>query len=76
MLKTKDRPAKAAEALRPYVRRAVEDPEHDLLAVPQGMRFSMRVAGPRSDGTRYVAKRLSRPQFAQYPAISPGISRL
>ena len=34
MLKTKDRPAKAAEALRPYVRRAVEDPElrDDLVA--------------------------------------------
>ena len=46
------------------------------LAVAHGMRFSIRVAGPRSAGTRYVLKRLSRPQFAQYPAISPGISRL
>jgi hypothetical protein len=34
MLKTKDRPAKAAEALRPYVRRAIDDPElrEDLVA--------------------------------------------
>ena len=34
MLGTKDRPAKAADALRPYVKRAVEDPElrDDLLA--------------------------------------------
>ena len=35
------------------------------LAVPHGMRFSMRVAAPRSAGTRYVLKRLSRPQLAQ-----------
>lgn len=34
MTKTKDRPAKAAEALRPYVKRAMDDPElrEDLLA--------------------------------------------
>jgi hypothetical protein len=34
MTRTKDKPAKAAEALRPYVKRAMEDPElrDDLLA--------------------------------------------
>jgi soluble cytochrome b562 len=34
MAKTKDKPAQAAEALRPYVKRAMEDPElrEDLLA--------------------------------------------
>jgi hypothetical protein len=33
-MKTKDKPAQAAEALRPYVKRAMEDPElrEDLLA--------------------------------------------
>jgi soluble cytochrome b562 len=33
-LKTKDKPAKAAEALRPYVKRAIDDPElrEDLVA--------------------------------------------
>ncbi len=46
------------------------------LAVPHGTRFSMRVEDPRSAGTRYVLKRLSRPQFAQYPAINPGTRRL
>jgi hypothetical protein len=33
-MKTKDKPAQAVDALRPYVKRAVEDPElrEDLLA--------------------------------------------
>ncbi len=44
--------------------------------MPSGLRHSMRVAWPRSPGMRYVLKRLSSPQLAQYPAIRPGRRRL
>ena len=63
-MKTKDRPAQAAEALRPYVKRAMEDPElrEDLLAAFVAARGLYNQVSNRS-GVKGKAEKISERDF-------------
>jgi hypothetical protein len=63
-MKTKDRPTQAAEALRPYVKRAMEDPElrEDLLAAFVAARGLYSQIANRS-GVKGKADKISDKQF-------------
>jgi hypothetical protein len=64
MAKTKDKPALAAEALRPYVKRAVEDPElrEDLLAAFVAAR-SLYGQLSKGEGVKGKAEKVSEKDF-------------
>ena len=63
-MKTKDRPVQAAEALRPYVKRAMEDPElrEDLLAAFVAARGLYNQVSHRS-GVKGKAEKISERDF-------------
>ena len=63
-MKTKDKPAQAAEALRPYVKRAMEDPElrEDLLAAFVAARGLYNQVSNRS-GVKGKAEKISERDF-------------
>ena len=63
-MKTKDRPVQAAEALRPYVKRAMEDPElrEDLLAAFVAARGLYNQVSNRS-GMKGKAEKISDRDF-------------
>jgi hypothetical protein len=63
-MKTKDRPAKAADALRPYVKRAMEDPElrEDLVAAFVAARDLYGQIANRS-GVKGKAEKISDKEF-------------
>ena len=63
-MKTKDKPVQAAEALRPYVKRAMEDPElrEDLLAAFVAARGLYNQVSNRS-GVRGKAEKISERDF-------------
>jgi soluble cytochrome b562 len=63
-MKTKDKPAQAAEALRPYVKRAMEDPElrEDLLAAFVAARGLYNQVSHRS-GVKGKAEKISERDF-------------
>jgi soluble cytochrome b562 len=63
-MKTKDKPAQAAEALRPYVKRAMEDPElrEDLLAAFVAARSLYNQVSNRS-GVKGKADKISERDF-------------
>jgi soluble cytochrome b562 len=63
-MKTKDRPVQAAEALRPYVKRAMEDPElrEDLLAAFVAARSLYNQVSHRS-GVKGKADKISERDF-------------
>jgi soluble cytochrome b562 len=63
-MKTKDKPAQAAEALRPYVKRAMEDPElrEDLLAAFVAARGLYGQIANRS-GVKGKAEKISEQDF-------------
>jgi hypothetical protein len=63
-MKTKDRPAQATEALRPYVKRAMEDPElrEDLLAAFVAARGLYNQVSNRS-GVKGKAEKISERDF-------------
>ena len=64
MSKTKEKPAQAAEALRPYVKRAMEDPElrEDLLAAFTAARGLYTQVANRS-GVKGKAEKISDKDF-------------
>jgi hypothetical protein len=64
MAKTKDKPTLAAEALRPYVKRAMEDPElrEDLLAAFVAAR-SLYSQIAKGDGVKGKAEKVSEKDF-------------
>jgi hypothetical protein len=66
MSKTKDKPTAAVEALRPYVKRAMEDPElrDDLLAAFVTARGLYEQLGKRQ-GVKAKAKRVSDKDFQE-----------
>jgi hypothetical protein len=64
MTKTKEKPAQVADALRPYVKRAMEDPElrDDLLAALVAAR-SLYGQIARGDGVKGKAEKVSEKKF-------------
>ena len=64
MAKTKEKPAAVADALRPYVKRAMEDPElrDDLLAALVAAR-SLYGQIARGDGVKGKAEKVSEKKF-------------
>jgi hypothetical protein len=64
MAKTKDKPAAVADALKPYVKRAMEDPElrDDLLAALVAAR-SLYGQISKSDGVKGKAEKVSDKKF-------------
>jgi hypothetical protein len=66
MGKTKDKPTASVEALRPYVKRAMEDPElrQDLLAAFVTARSLYEQIGKR-DGVKAKAQKLSDKDFQE-----------
>ncbi|MBA2641994.1 MAG: hypothetical protein H0U82_03570 [Actinobacteria bacterium] len=66
MSKTKDKPMEAVETLRPYVKRAIEDPElrDDLLAAFVAAR-SLYGQIAKSEGVKGKAKKVSDKDFQE-----------
>jgi hypothetical protein len=75
-MKTKDKPALAAEALRPYVKRAMEDPElrEDLLAAFAAARGLYSQIANRS-GVKGKADKISDKEFQkEFQALVADVS--